>query len=412
MGRGGRGGGSYGGGGRSSGSFGGSGRSSSAGRAGRGGSSFGGGSRAGSSGRTSGGRSSGSSFGGGRSGSSGGSRSSGSFGGGGFSTPARRPASRGSNVGSFGAGMLVGSMLGGRRQPPRRRNTWGAPPRNRNMGRNMGGGGLPPQGNRGCGGCMQTVVAAVVIIIVLAVVFSIFSNNNGGGGNVNQANITLSTIERTALPLNAADTSAPLFVDNLGWIGNPNQLEQGLNQFHQRTGVRPLLYITGAINGNTTPTFAEMQNYAEQQYVAIIGNNQAHLLLLFQENENGDYEMWLTVGNQALTVIDAQAQEILLDYVQLHYYGDLDESAMFALAFDQASVRIMTVHQEPSMMPLFVTIGVIIILVILFVWWRQKQKQKNLEAQQTAEILSQPLDVFDNDDMAAQLAQQYEDDDD
>ncbi|MCL1987674.1 MAG: tetratricopeptide repeat protein, partial [Firmicutes bacterium] len=363
----------------------------------------------------------------GRSGGSGGGFSSGSRssgGGGGWGGTSRTPAaprrtssSRGSaasNAGSFVGGMVVGSMLGGNRnrRPPRRNNRSPAPRPSRNTGGGMGSAPMSSgSANRGCGsGCLKPIIYGIIIIVIIVAVSQMLSGGGGVASNAADANLTVSTIERTALPLNAADSTAPWLVDNLGWIGNQATLQQGLTLFHQRTGVRPLVYITDNINGNENPNFSQMQSYAEDAYVEIIGGNPAHLLLLFMENSAGDYEMWITVGSQALTVMDSQAQDILLDFVQRFYYEDVDEATMFSMAFDSASERIMTVHQEPSLVPVFVIIGVIILAVILFMWWQQRQKQKNLEAAQTAEILSTPLEEFDKDDAASALAKQYEDD--
>jgi len=231
-------------------------------------------------------------------------------------------------------------------------------------------------------------------------------NNIGGTGG----DVTVSTIERTALPLNAADSNAPTFVDNLNWIDSAANLNRGLTLFHQRTGVRPLLYLTDNVNGNAWPTNNELQTYAEARYTELIGDNPAHILLLFIENYAEDYAMWLVVGAQAMTIMDNEAQNILMDFINRYYYSDLDEANMFAQAFDSASERIMQGPPTPaSPVPVFVTIGIIIILLILFTWWKRKQAQKNLEAEQTAEILSKPLEAFDSDDPASQLAKQYED---
>jgi len=268
----------------------------------------------------------------------------------------------------------------------------------RNMRRGFGHGG-----RGGSGGCFTALLVIVLIFIVIGML-----NGLGETGRMESLSVTPSTIEREALPRNAADSSAPLLVDNLGWIGSESTLRRGLNDFHAQTGVRPLLYITGNIFGNTSPSLNELRGYAEQRYTEIIGENQAHLLLLFFENDNNDYNMWVTVGNQARAVMDDEAQGILMDYIQLHYYGNLDEDQMFSRAFSQAAERIMKVTTSPWI-PVFIVFGIVLAIFIAFMWWKKRAEQKRLEAEETERILNQPLEAFGSDDAASRLAQQYDD---
>jgi hypothetical protein len=166
------------------------------------------------------------------------------------------------------------------------------------------------------------------------------------------------------------------------------------------------LYITGDLDGITRPTNDQLQQYAEARYSEIIGDNPAHMLLLFFENAQGEYAMWVTTGSQARAVIDGEAADILMDFVERYYYGNLDEAQMFSRAFDAASERIMNVTTSPWI-PVLSIIGTIAILLILFMWWKKRAAQKNLEAEQTERILSQPLETYD--DEASRLAQQYKD---
>ena len=57
----------------------------------------------------------------------------------------------------------------------------------------------------------------------------------------------------------------------------------------------------------------------------------------------GQYAMYIWVGSQALTVIDAEAREIIMDFIQNYYYSDLSNEMFFSRAFEGAGQHIMSV---------------------------------------------------------------------
>ena len=322
-------------------------------------------------------------------------RGTGSLGGVGRAAPRR-----GSGFGTgLGLGMGLG-MMGGRR----RGWGWGGGWGRRRMGMGM------PMGGGGCGGgCMGVVMALIMLVIVLSAI-SMFANM-GFPAIGGRAQVTRSTVNRTALPRDAADTSVPNLVDDLRWIGNTALLNRGMNNFHNRTGVRPILYITGSIDGNTNPTIAQISAYADRRYTELTNGCEAHVLLLIFESNTLE-EAYIRVGSQARVVIDEEAYNIILDYIVRHWGSRMDEDELFSRVFDESSQRIMRVDRSPWI-PVLIVAGILLILVLLFFWWKRKQEQKNLEAEQTERILNQPLETIgDTDDAASRLAQQYEDNDD
>jgi len=383
------------------------------GRAGRGGGGISGGARGG------GGRMGGARGGGGRGPSSGAGRAGrgmGSSGGGIFGGASRSPAPRAPSGGSrtgggFGGGMMggvIGGMMGGMLSGGMGRNNR----RRGGFGGGMMGGGGPfmggpiqpaPRRRNGCGGC-SGIIAVVVIIVLVLIVLS-FLGNMGGSSIYAQGQITRSTIRREALPANAANDIGPMYTDHLGWIRNSNRLNNGLRNFHQRTGVRPHLYIVGSeIIGTSNPTDAQLEAYALQRHNEMF-TDQAHLLFLFFENEAGVYWMNSAIGAMVGTVMDAEAMDILMDYVDFYYSQDVDEDEMFARAFDRASERIMNVERSPWI-PVLIVAGVVVLAFLLFNWWRKAQEQKNREAEQRERMLSQPLESFGNDE-ATRRASRY-----
>ena len=340
----------------------------------------------------------------------------------------RQPMGR---AGSFGAGVAVGMGMGGRR----RRGWgwgggwgggwgWGRRRRMMHMGGPMMGGpmmGGPVRRGGGCGGCMTVILMLVLVIFVISIVswMGNFATPQYWGNLSQQSDpfpgVIPSTIIRTPLPAGSAVETGPLFTDHLGWIANQSQLAVGMRNFHQATGVRPHLYIIGEIYGTQTPTDAQLLSFAQERYDALF-NDEAHLILLFFENDAQQYGMVAVPGNQARSVIDQEAQDILLDFVQRYYYMDISEEELFSGAFSSTAERIMHVPPEPTdnraiWLTIIIVAGVLLLVLMLFRWWSRKQEQKNLEAEQTERILSQPLETIgDSNDAASQLAQQYEDD--
>ena len=133
-------------------------------------------------------------------------------------------------------------------------------------------------------------------------------------------------------------------------------------------------------------------------------------------------EIYAQPGSQARLVMDGEALDILFDYIA--YYndrfinvGDIETEEVFSNAFDETAQRIMyrAPNNRPVWIAMIIVAGVVLLAFILFTFWKRKQEQKNLEAEQTERILNQDLSTFaesDKQDEASKLAQQYMDDDD
>jgi hypothetical protein len=370
---------------------------------GGGGGSFGGGGRSGGGGFGGGGRigggfgigRGGGSFGSGRSGGSFGSgRGSGSFGGGGFSGGGGfRPSNPGGP--NFGGGPVFGAPVPPVYHRPVYYNS-GRVYRSNGTGRGMG--------------CGASAIVFVVILFVVVFIIASFGGLFSGGSSVS-GNITSSTIQREALPAGSVNETE-YYTDELGWIGNNTKLEAGMKNFYKKTGVQPYLYITDTANGSHYPTLDDLQAFAEQKYGELF-SDQAHLLLVFFEYEPGEYMDYCLTGSQAKTVIDNEAKDILLDYIDRYYYSSnlSEDEAFFSKSFSDAADRIMKVTTSPWI-PVLIVLSAAVLVVILFVWWRHAKKQKNLEAQQTEEMLKTPLEKFGDrpefDDEAEKRARNYD----
>lgn len=356
--------------------------------------------RGGAGGGFSGGRSGGGSFGG--------SRSSGGRSGGGFSS-GRGGGFSGGSSGGFG-GFGGSSPRGSGYRPPVYRPSVFVGPVIRNTtysGNNgNGGGGQGPSGGPGrknSGGCATVILIVVVLVLFLAIVGML-------AGGSDSSSITASTVQRQALPAGSVNETA-YYTDELNWIEQPSQLKAGMKAFYQATGVQPYLYITDTVAGTHSPTADQLDAYARDLYDQLF-TDEAHLLLVFVEWEGnpGAYMDRYVCGTQAKTVIDTEAGDILLDYLDRNYYdSDLSETEFFANSFADAGSRIMEVTQSPWVTVALV-FGVCAILAIVLLILKQRRAAKAAKAKETADILNTPLESF-GDKEAEDLAKKYEDKD-
>lgn len=344
--------------------------------------------RGGGRGGGGGGGSRGGGFGGSR---GGGGRSSSSGRGGGSFGSSRGSSSWGSNYSnrrySSGPNIFMGPMFGS----TRRRRYYG--------GSNYGGGG--------CGsGCVST---AFIIIIFMVVITLVIPNLFGSLGNSNSSHsITPSTVERVALPKGQVNETA-YFTDDAGWVESQSVLNNGLKYFYDKTGVQPHVYITTEVDGSNYATMSQVEEYANEMYDELF-TDEAHLLLMFYEGTPNNYISYYVTGTQAKTVVDAEAGDILLDYIDRYYYDmSLNTSEFFSKSFTDAADRIMEVTKSPWI-TVFMVIGGAIIVGILFLWWRKRKQQEAIEAKRTEDMLNKPLDTFGTQSDADELAKKYNQD--
>lgn len=198
------------------------------------------------------------------------------------------------------------------------------------------------------------------------------------------------------------------YTDESNWIDNKTELEKGLKNFYTKTGVQPHLYITGSINGDNDPSPEEVAVFAENLYDELF-TDEAHLLVVFFEFYSEEYITRYVGGTKTKTVIDQEAADILLDYLDRYYYaGNLTDSQYFSKAFDDAANRIMTKYRPPWISAVVAVAGIIIV-ILLFKWWKKSKDQKLKEAEMDERILNTPLDQFgDTSDAAENLSKKYE----
>ena len=335
----------------------------------------------------------------GRSGGSGGGRSGGfsggSRGGGGFSGGSFGGGGR-SSGGSFGG--FSGHSGGGFRPGGGSYHSGGGGFYPGGMGRPSGGGG-----GCGCGGCMgggcfTTILAVMAVLFVLSMIFGVVSEVGGTvssmGSSTSSGSVAKSTVEREPLPASASNETG-YYTDEEDWFSRPSTLESGLKHFYQKTGVQPYVYVVGSSHGTT---ISALQAFSDEQY-DVLFTDEAHYLMVFYDNGSGGYSWAYTVGSQAKTVMDNEANEILADYIDRYYYDNtITDEEFFSLSFEKTADRIMTVTKSPAayIMPV---VGVVAVLLIAFFWWRAAVKARQKKAEQTAKILNTPLEEMGDPDL-------------
>ncbi len=281
-----------------------------------------------------------------------------------------------------------------------RTNTPPIPPRPTSFS-NMGGSrpaGSPSvdRGVRGCG-CLTVplIIAAIILIIMLlgssrgcGAIFPGQSSHTHSASSQSSGQITVSTIKRTKLESGIVHETG-YYTDELGWIRSSSKLTKGMRNFYKRTGVQPYLYLTDTVKGTHDPTNAQLDSYANDLYDELF-DDEGHLLLLFFEYDS-KYTTWYVAGNAASTVIDGEAAEILLDYIDRYYANrNLSDEEMFSKAFDEASDRMMKITVSPWVY-VGVTFLVLVILVVALIWWAIAKKKKKEEEERMQQILNMPL---------------------
>ncbi len=345
--------------------------------------------------------------GGGRSGGfSGGGRRSGSFSGGGF----RRSGGRSGGPSPTGFG---GRPAG----------AWGGPRPRYHMSMPFFGGfarprpavGVPVAGGGGCGGCLGGVVGLVLAALLIALLTTSLSLCDGGsyGSSYDRpsyAQQSDSDTVREKLPADAV-TKTDYYTDADGdWVHSTGRLTKGLEEFYERTGVQPYVYILP--NGQTT-SGSELTALAEQLYPELF-SDEGHLLLVFCDAGDGTFNCGYTVGSAASAIMDSEALDVLSDELDYAYNNAATDEEVFSDAFAETAERIMAAAEDEQRSQTFlVAAGVVAVVVavgfgVTYVVKRRKAKEAE-EQKRVEEILNTPLEKFGDMDVE-DLADKYEED--
>lgn len=233
-------------------------------------------------------------------------------------------------------------------------------------------------------GPMGTLITAVVLLFIIGV----FLYAATGGGSVAK-----STVERERLkPYASFDKGA--IDDDAGWVHDKKALLRGMESFYKDTGVQPAISIHTDIGGKRYLPDSEIEDFMTDTYDGLIGHERG-ILLLFCEYADSDWYAYYMAGEDAQTVMDSEACDILMDYVaDLYTNSSYSDEEYFGAIFEKTGKRIMTVTPTvASRIPMMVGGVVAIALVIGAVAaLKAKHKRDAEKAAETERILNSPID--------------------
>lgn len=237
----------------------------------------------------------------------------------------------------------------------------------------------------GAGHGMSGLITALIIFMMVAII--IMAAGSSGGS------VTKSTVEREKLPPYASFDKDTVD-DRVNWIHDRKTLQRGMESFFRETGVQPALVICDNINGEKYVPDSVIETFMADAYDSIIGNERG-LLLLFCEYEDSDWYAYYMAGEDAQTVMDSEACDILMDYVHALYTdSSLSDEEFFAGIFEKTGKRIM--EKTPtfaSKIPVIV-IGLVIITGFFagLTALKAKHRRDAQKAKETERILNTPID--------------------
>lgn len=187
---------------------------------------------------------------------------------------------------------------------------------------------------------MFSLIVFAVIVVIALVDMPLCSSSYAvtGSQGVTQA----SAKARTKLPASECKPIAEWYEDLAEWIDDPSAVTTGMKRFYDKTGVQPYLIITTSIEGDKDYNVSQVESYMRARYDELFGNDDGHLILLFCEPYDGEYDPYLLVGRNAQKVIDVDAEDIIYGAIDT-YYSDtsLSNSKYFGKIFSESADDIM-----------------------------------------------------------------------
>ena len=229
---------------------------------------------------------------------------------------------------------------------------------------------------------LKVICAAVVVLIIAFAALWLYQGKEGS--------IERSTVNREALSASKCDAIDEWYTDDWGdWIdenGEEAALIAGMKYFYEKTGVQPYIWIMGE-NGKDYISEGSLEKLAKNTYSEMFGDDEGHMLIIFREypNASSNYLVTAMPGEDAEDeVMDAEAREILLGYIDYFYTVDkYNEGEFFAQALEKAGDRIMTKQISPVALSAIIIISVIAVAVVVIVV-HIIRKRKVAEATQKA----------------------------
>lgn len=245
------------------------------------------------------------------------------------------------------------------------------------------GGYYPPRRSSSIGGILTAIFFLFVFLFVFV---SSFSNDK-----------QVSTRNREKIENPVAYTN-DCVKDEIGYVEDVSALSRNLQNFYNKTGIQPYIYLK-AYDASLS-TDAEKEDYAKDWYDKNIDNEDTFLYVYFEDADPDEVGYMAYVnGKEVTSVMDAEAVSIFWNYIDRYWTdGSLTMVQVFSKTFDSTAKTIMTKSTTGKDLAkkgiLFgaVLVGAVAVIVIL----RMHYKRQKEKAQETIDILNTPLDHQDN----------------
>ncbi len=217
------------------------------------------------------------------------------------------------------------------------------------------------------------IALAAILAIVLAVCTILATT-----GIFNNDIPTQSTVDRSPLVEDRA-TMTSYAADDGNLIDDYNALQKGMSHFYIETGVQP--YIITYPKG-TFGHWSALEQMADYYYDEVF-DDQSHLLVVFNETNDGSYQIGLEVGDNAKKVVDEEAIQIFRDYLDRNYNNpDLNMREVFSNTFEQTANKIMhkdTFDGQTVVIDIAIIAGCALVVLLIAMWYTNMKRKKNQE---------------------------------
>lgn len=250
----------------------------------------------------------------------------------------------------------------------------------------------------------STLASLIIVMVFIAVVWGMLSFMYRGS-----TDSVSSTINREPLTDSAAFIN-DCIVDELGWFDNESRTGRELQQFYEKTGVQPFIVLHEYDPSLTSDE--EKEAWAQAYYEANIDNENTFLYVYFAEmdTDNDVGYMCYVNGIEVSSVMDSEAIEIFWNYIDQYWYTDMSTDDLFVKVFDRTAdtiMRVSTTGADVAKTAVLI-VGVLLILIVLFCWWKAKAKREKEKAAETERILNTPMQDLVNQSKADDLTKKYD----
>ena len=196
---------------------------------------------------------------------------------------------------------------------------WGPPPPGDGFHYGGYGGYYPPRRSSSIGGILTAIFFLFVFIFVFV---SSFSNDK-----------QVSTKNREKIENPVAYTN-DCVKDEIGYVEDVSALSRNLQNFYNKTGIQPYIYLK-AYDASLS-TDAEKEDYAKDWYDKNIDNEDTFLYVYFEGADPDEVGYMAYVnGKEVTSVMDAEAVSIFWNYIDRYWTdGSLTMVQVFTKTFD------------------------------------------------------------------------------